>query len=207
MALRRPQPRPPRRRPPNPSRMTTCSSRRKASPPRGRTRSSSRRVPPPTDVLRPSHSLARPQPPRPCLSATRWSPCLCSRHLALERPAHALRGDCCRSSPLPLNPPCLALRFFTPTHNDTHIHTRAPPAQIIEAKGLYAIQRFSFQQLRMNIVSQDRVPTPFVRVKARHPHNTHTRTHTTRALSAVRTPSPRAQRRGPVRVHRSAVFP
>lgn len=40
-------------------------------------------------------------------------------------------------------------------------------SQIIEAKGLYAIQRFAIQQLRMNVVSQDRVPTTFIRVKAR----------------------------------------
>ena len=48
-------------------------------------------------------------------------------------------------------------------------------AQIIEAKNLYAIQRFSLTQLRMNIVSRDRVPSAFIRVKVRRSPPTHAR--------------------------------
>ena len=36
---------------------------------------------------------------------------------------------------------------------------------MVEAKGVYAIQRFSLQQLKRNIISADRVPSAFVRVK------------------------------------------
>jgi hypothetical protein len=77
----------------------------------------------------------------------------------------------------------------------THAHPRranAPArtthAQIVEAKNVYAIQRFSLAQLRRNIISSDRVPSAFVTVKLLRGDGTETRGQRTVVRKNTSTP-------------------
>ena len=68
-------------------------------------------------------------------------------HSTLTKPRASHHGHLCLTLQLPHS-----LRLF-------------PCAQVIEAKGVFAIQRFSLLQLKSMLISNDRVPSAFVRVR------------------------------------------
>jgi hypothetical protein len=70
----------------------------------------------------------------------------------------------------------------------TSLTPRSHRAQIVEAKNVYAIQRFSLAQLRRNIISSDRVPSAFVTVKLLRGDGTETRGQRTVVRKNTSTP-------------------